>query len=324
MNPRVAIIGSGPAGIYCADALTRLSPEIEIDIFERQPYAFGLLRCAVAPDHLATKGLLKIFDRVVSKSKVKLHLGVVVGEDLSVEHLERVYDGVVVAAGAGGGRTLDIERAPGVRALTAFDFARAFNGCGPASLLPQRRSISHVCIVGGGNASLDVARLLISPTEDLRRLGVPEPVLDWHESLDLASVQLLARGTAASVKFSPSELAALERHPAWNMVSLCYARTPLRQTSSALVCEDAYGKSHSVQCDLLVEAIGQRPTQIAGLPVDAASGAVSHCHGLVTGRRTTFALGWSAGHQLNIAAMREEAKAIAQAVHKTLEPQQAV
>jgi ferredoxin--NADP+ reductase len=347
---RVAIVGSGPTGIYCADALLRLLPQARIDIFERAPQAFGLLRCAVAPDHLATKNLLRVFERVLNKENVSLRPGVVVGEDVAVADLEREYDALIIAAGAQSGRRIDIERAPTAAAITALDFACAFNGCAVPERLPRPRPIRHVCIVGSGNASLDVARLLMSPTEELRRFGVPEPVLAWHAGLALSDIRLIARGTPDSAKFSPNELAALENCAGFRPVviatagysqdtplgqllarwqrepvgeerplQLCFGLKPIRQGEDAIVCEDAAGRQHEFACDLLVEAIGQMPAQVRGLPTDPASGAILHRKGRVEERRATFVAGWSAGHQFNMASMREQAKHTAASVQKLLE-----
>ena len=105
---RVAIVGSGPAGIYAADALMKSGRDVSIDILERLPAPFGLIRYGVAPDHPRIKGIIKSLHRVLDKPEVRLLGNVDVGRDVSVAELRRLYDAVVFATGATGDRDLDI------------------------------------------------------------------------------------------------------------------------------------------------------------------------------------------------------------------------
>ncbi|MGB7552852.1 MAG: FAD-dependent oxidoreductase, partial [Candidatus Korobacteraceae bacterium] len=104
----IAIIGSGPAGCYLADNLVRLIPDCSIDIFERLPVPFGLVRYGVAPDHQGTKAIARVLDRVLSRDRVGFFGNVEVGRDIRLAELMTLYDAVVLATGASCDRRLNI------------------------------------------------------------------------------------------------------------------------------------------------------------------------------------------------------------------------
>ena len=96
----IAIIGSGPSGCYLADALLRLVPDCRIDVIDRLPVPFGLVRYGVAPDHQGTKAVARVFDRILARDRIGFFGHVEVGRDVSVAALEALYDAVVIATGA--------------------------------------------------------------------------------------------------------------------------------------------------------------------------------------------------------------------------------
>src|ERR1035438_6210630 len=112
---QMAIIGSGPAGCYLADSLLRLIADASIDIFDRLPVPFGLVRYGVAPDHQGTKAVARVLDRVLSRNRVSFFGNVDVGRDIRLEELMPLYDVVVLATGASRDRRLNIpgEELPG-------------------------------------------------------------------------------------------------------------------------------------------------------------------------------------------------------------------
>ena len=118
----IAIIGSGPAGCYLADHLLRLLPTASIDILEKLPVPFGLIRYGVAPDHQSTKNVARVFDRVLSRERVSFFGNVEVGRDVKLNELLAMYDAVVLATGAARDRQLGIagrraDRRAGVRSI---------------------------------------------------------------------------------------------------------------------------------------------------------------------------------------------------------------
>jgi ferredoxin--NADP+ reductase len=344
----IAIVGSGPAGFYCADFLSRLLPLSPVHLFERLPEPFGLLRYGVAPDHRGTKALAKLFERVMQRPQVRFFGNVDVGRDLELAALEAVYDFVVIAAGAGAGKRLPIERMPGACSMTALDFARSFNGYPEIVIPSSEKSIRYVCIVGNGNVSLDVARLLSYPNEVLKTLGIPSVPLEWHRALDIAEIHIVGRGTPAQVKFSPAELCELgnsvsfqpvvrptdiarsadvqnesleilsewssksadSRHP----IHFEFSMQPLIQTDDYLVCRHADGRIVNIRADLVIDAIGQSPACFAGVPIDAVTNTIVHDNGMLSGRTRTFVAGWSSGRQPKIPELRDEARQLAERI----------
>src|SRR5664279_4660069 len=125
----IAIIGSGPAGCYLADHLLRLVPNSSIDVLEKLPVPFGLIRYGVAPDHQSTKGVARVLDRVLSGDRVSFFGNVEVGRDVRLEELMSLYDVVVLATGASRDRRLNIpgEELPGV--LGSGAFSGWYNSC---------------------------------------------------------------------------------------------------------------------------------------------------------------------------------------------------
>ena len=97
---RIAVIGSGPAGIYASDALTKSEADVSVDIYERMPAPFGLIRYGVAPDHPRIKGIIKSLHKVMDKPEIRLFGNINVGEDITIDELKQFYDAVIYATGA--------------------------------------------------------------------------------------------------------------------------------------------------------------------------------------------------------------------------------
>ena len=160
---RIAIVGAGPAGFYTAQALHKLRDfPVQVDLFDRLPTPFGLVRSGVAPDHPGIKAVSRSFTRTVARAPHLRFFGNLrVGRDLSVGLLEDHYDAVVWAVGCEGGRTLGLpgEELPGV--WTAGDLVAWYNGhpdLADAEL--DLSCVRRVVVVGHGNVALDVARIL--------------------------------------------------------------------------------------------------------------------------------------------------------------------
>ena len=105
---RIAVIGSGPAGIYASDALTKSEADVSVDIYERMPAPFGLIRYGVAPDHPRIKGIIKSLHKVMDKPEIRLFGNINVGEDITIDELKQFYDAVIYATGATDDRPLNI------------------------------------------------------------------------------------------------------------------------------------------------------------------------------------------------------------------------
>jgi ferredoxin--NADP+ reductase len=210
----IAIIGSGPAGCYLADNLLRLMPDASIDIFERLPVPFGLVRYGVAPDHQGTKAVARVLDRVLSRDRVSFFGNVEVGRDLRLEELMSLYDVVALATGASRDRRLNIagEDLPGV--LGSGAFTGWYNGH-PDSQPPPIDGVQSAVIIGNGNVAIDVARVLAKTATELTGSDLSPEVTSWLETQPIEAIHVVGRRSAADAKFTQHELAELGTLQRW-------------------------------------------------------------------------------------------------------------
>src|ERR1017187_9244637 len=189
---RIAIIGSGPAGCYLADSLLRLLPDASIDIFERLPAPFGLVRYGVAPDHQGTKAIARVLDRALARDRVSFFGNVEVGRDIRLEELMSLYDVVVMATGASHDRRLDIpgEELPGV--LGSGAFTGWYNGH-PDSQPPTIDGVRSAVIIGNGNVAIDVARVLVKGANELAGSDLWPEVTSWLAMQPMESIHVVGR-----------------------------------------------------------------------------------------------------------------------------------
>lgn len=209
---RIAIVGAGPAGIYVADVLMKSGTDVSIDLFERQPAPFGLIRYGVAPDHPRIKGIITALHQVLDKPQVRLLGNVEYGVDLKLDDLQRFYDAVVFTTGAEKDRDLDI---PGIDLPGSFggaDFVSWFDGHPdvPREWPLEARSIA---VIGAGNVGLDVARMLSKTADELLVTEIPSNVYDGLKASPVEEVHVFARRGPAQAKFTPLELRELDHSP---------------------------------------------------------------------------------------------------------------
>ncbi|KII00362.1 NADP oxidoreductase [Streptomonospora alba] len=209
---RVAVIGSGPAGIYAADALTRQSrEEVAVDIVDRLPTPYGLVRYGVAPDHLKIKGVARSLREVLEKPEVRFIGGVEFGRHITREGLARAYHAVVYATGASVDRRMGIpgEDLPG--SVAATDFVNWYCGHPDSEVESFLLDSEEVAVVGAGNVALDVVRILAKSADELHRTDIPQPMLDVLAASKIRRINLLARRGPLQAKFTAPELRDLGR-----------------------------------------------------------------------------------------------------------------
>src|SRR5690348_11496703 len=161
MNPlRVAVVGSGPAGIYAAEALVKQAGSVEVDVYDRLPSPYGLVRYGVAPDHKSIKSIARYLQKVLDLPGVRFFGGVELGRDLTREELLACYDAVIYSTGAMVDRRLGIpgEDLPG--SIAATDFVNWYCGHPDASHHEFDLSVDEVAVIGVGNVAVDVVRIL--------------------------------------------------------------------------------------------------------------------------------------------------------------------
>lgn len=213
MTPlRVAVVGSGPAGLYALEhLLDARGLAVEVDVFERLPTPWGLIRAGVAPDHPEKKLVAdRHFAVYLDDPRVCFFGNVSIGRDISVEELQSWYDAVVLATGAGGDVPLNVpgEELPGcwsARQLVGF-----YNGQPDFSHLELDLSTERAVVVGNGNVALDVARILTAPVWQLESTDIADHALQVLKKSAVREVVVLGRRSAAESAFHSPELEELE------------------------------------------------------------------------------------------------------------------
>lgn len=218
---RVAIIGAGPAGIYAADALmkseTATTRGVSIDLFERMPAPFGLIRYGVAPDHPRIKAIITALHKVLDKPHVRLFGNVDYGTDITLEDLQQFYDAVVFSTGAEDDRALDI---PGIEldgSFGAAEFVSWYDGH-PDKPRQWPLTAEKVAVLGVGNVALDVARILAKTAEELLPTEIPPNVYAGLQANRAVEVHVFGRRGPAQAKFTPMELRELDHSPTIEVV----------------------------------------------------------------------------------------------------------
>ena len=207
---RVAVVGAGPAGFYVAEHLLR-RPDLvaEVDMFDRLPTPYGLVRAGVAPDHQKIKAVTGAFDRVAAHPRFRFFGGVELGKDVSVSDLRQHYHQIVYSTGAQTDRRMGIpgEDLPGSHPAT--EFVAWYNGHPDYGECQFDLSQERVAVVGVGNVAVDVARILCRTPEELARTDIAEHALEALRRSRVREVYLLGRRGAAQAAFTNPEIKEL-------------------------------------------------------------------------------------------------------------------
>jgi ferredoxin--NADP+ reductase len=206
---KVAVVGSGPSGFYAAEALVRSGHTVRIDMFERLPAPFGLVRHGVAPDHPKLKEPIRVYDGIARNPQFRFFGNVTVGRDVTVDALRAAYHAVVFCSGAETDRRLGIpgEDLPGSH--TATEFVGWYNGH------PDYRDRSFdlgqevAVIIGQGNVAIDVCRILAKTVDELKHTDIAEHALDALAESRIREIHLVGRRGPAQAKFTNKEFREL-------------------------------------------------------------------------------------------------------------------
>ena len=205
-----AVVGSGPAGFYTAEALVKAYGDAaRIDIIDRYPVPYGLIRFGVAPDHQSLKAVSKRYDQVAGESSVRFVGNVNVGRDVSVGELTELYDAVILAIGAPHDRKLGIpgEELPGV--VGSAEFVGWYNGHPDFADLGPPLGGTHAAVIGNGNVALDCARILSKNTHEFEGSDIVGHALEALEKASIETVTILGRRGPHQISMTPKELGEL-------------------------------------------------------------------------------------------------------------------
>lgn len=206
---RVAIVGSGPAGFYAAEALQKAAPGIAIDLIDRLPTPFGLVRGGVAPDHPKIKSVTRVFDRIATQPGFRYLGHVRVGQDVSVEELRARYHVLILCYGADSDRSLGVPGEALAGSHAATEFVAWYNGnpdyAAAAFDLTQREA----AVVGIGNVAMDVARILAKPTSVLAGTDLAGHALDALAASSVQTIHIIARRGPVQAACTTPELREL-------------------------------------------------------------------------------------------------------------------
>ncbi len=206
---RFAIVGSGPSGFYAAEALMKQMPAARIDMFERLPTPFGLVRYGVAPDHPRIKSVTAGFERIAESPQFRFFGNVQIGSDLTSADLRQHYHGVIYATGGSQSRPLSLPGAESGNIFGSSNFVGWYNGHPDEVTLSPALAGPTAVIIGIGNVALDIARLLVLPNDQLAKTDIADDALRALAASGIEEVRLLARRGPAQAAFTPKELEQL-------------------------------------------------------------------------------------------------------------------
>ncbi|HEY8589815.1 MAG TPA: FAD-dependent oxidoreductase [Naasia sp.] len=207
---RLAIVGAGPAGIYAADLVRKAERafDVSIDLFERLPAPYGLVRYGVAPDHPRIKGIISALREVLDRGDIRLFGNVEYGVDLTLDDLKRHYNAVIFATGSTQDAALDV---PGIDLPGSYGAAEFVSWYDGHPDVPREWPLDakEVAVIGNGNVALDVARILAKHPDDLLSTEIPDNVYSGLSASPVTDVHVFGRRGPAQVKFTPLELREL-------------------------------------------------------------------------------------------------------------------
>ena len=205
-----AVVGSGPAGFYTAEALEKAyGAKARIDILDRYPVPYGLIRFGVAPDHQSLKAVSKRYDKVAESAGVDFIGNVTVGQDVSVAELLELYDGVILAIGAPHDRKLGIPGEELTGVIGSAEFVGWYNGHPEFADLDPPLDGTHAAVIGNGNVALDCARILSKTRAEFEGSDIVGHALDALDNSAIRTITILGRRGPHQIAMTPKELGEL-------------------------------------------------------------------------------------------------------------------
>ncbi len=218
---KIAIVGAGPAGYFAAQALQNLAGEdrvFEIDMIERLPTPWGLVRSGVAPDHPKIKTVSKVFEKIAAQETFRLFANVEIGSDISIAQLQEKYDAVIIATGTSLGKTLGIPGENLRGSLSAATFVPWYNAHPDFIGVDTPLDADTAIVIGAGNVAMDVARMLALEPTELDPTDTADHAIDAFKSSNIRKVYISARRGPEHAAFTSPELRELPKLEHTNVV----------------------------------------------------------------------------------------------------------
>jgi ferredoxin--NADP+ reductase len=210
MTPlRVAVVGSGPAGFYAAGALLAAETPVEVDMIERLPTPWGLVRLGVAPDHPNIKAVSRAFEKIAAQPGFRFLGNVEIGRDLAPDDVAGLYDAVVYAVGAQTDRRMGIPGEDLAGSWPATAFVAWYNGHPDFQEIPFDLDVKRVVVIGNGNVAVDVARMLALTHEELAPTDTADPAIAAIAAAPIEEIVVLGRRGPVQAAFTNPELKEL-------------------------------------------------------------------------------------------------------------------
>ena len=259
---KVAIVGSGPSGFYAAESLLNAEPNFSVDMFEKLPVPFGLVRSGVAPDHPKLKSVISQYEEVALRQGFRFFGNVNVGEDISIDDLSQAYSAVIIATGAQADRALGIPGEGLIGSHSARSFVNWYNGHPDFRHETFDLSSEAAVIVGMGNVAMDVCRILLKSVDELRKTDIAVHALDALEKSKVRTVHIVGRRGPAQMKISHKELREIAALP---QCALTVADNGLELNEASIVeLDHRTNRENSFNLKLLKETCGSAPIKSRG------------------------------------------------------------
>lgn len=212
-QPKVCVVGSGPAGFYVSQHLIKAYPKIEVDLYERLPVPFGLVRFGVAPDHPEVKNVINTFTKTAKSGRLRFIGNVNLGTDIILSELKEAYHAVVLTYGAEQDREFGIPGEDLPNVLSARRFVGWYNGLPDDSKLNVNLDTETAVVFGHGNVAVDVTRILLTPVDILKSTDITEHSLAVLAKSNIKKVLMVGRRGPMNVAFTIKEFREMMKLP---------------------------------------------------------------------------------------------------------------
>ncbi|XP_015438041.1 PREDICTED: NADPH:adrenodoxin oxidoreductase, mitochondrial [Dufourea novaeangliae] len=204
--PKICIVGAGPAGFYAAQHLLKNSSDIHVDVLEKLPVPFGLVRFGVAPDHPEVKNVIHTFEKIASNPRFQFIGNVNVGKDVTIKQLQEIYHTVLLAYGAEEDKEFHIAGENLNNVISGRRFVGWYNGVPADSNIKVNLDVEEAVILGQGNVAIDIARILLTPIDKLKNTDITSFALEQLSQSKVRKVSLIGRRGPLQAAFTIAEL----------------------------------------------------------------------------------------------------------------------